>query len=101
MTAGFKLWRRTALQDIGLANIRSNGYSFQVEMAYLSEHLGFRIIEIPDPLRGPAHRPQQAGRAGEARVGLAHLADSLALSAPGAPVTRRRSCWAQPQMDRP
>jgi dolichol-phosphate mannosyltransferase len=47
MTAGFKLWRRTALQDIGLANIRSNGYSFQVEMAYLSEHLGFRIIEIP------------------------------------------------------
>ncbi len=47
MTAGFKLWRRQALLDIGLENIRSNGYSFQVEMAYLSEKLGFRIIEIP------------------------------------------------------
>jgi dolichol-phosphate mannosyltransferase len=47
MTAGFKLWRRSALQDIGLAEIRSNGYSFQVEMAYLCERLGYRLIEIP------------------------------------------------------
>ncbi len=47
MTAGFKLWRRAALQTIGLATIRSNGYTFQVEMAYLCERLGFRIVEIP------------------------------------------------------
>ena len=47
MTAGFKMWRRTALQEIGLENIRSNGYSFQVEMAYLCEKLGFRMVEIP------------------------------------------------------
>ena len=47
MTAGFKLWRRDALIDIGLENIRSNGYIFQVEMAYLSEKLGYRIIEVP------------------------------------------------------
>jgi dolichol-phosphate mannosyltransferase len=47
MTAGFKMWRRSALQAIDLAGVRSNGYSFQVEMAYLAEHLGFRIIEIP------------------------------------------------------
>jgi dolichol-phosphate mannosyltransferase len=47
MTAGFKLWRRQALLDIGLENVRSNGYSFQVEMAYLSEKLGFHIVEIP------------------------------------------------------
>ncbi len=47
MTAGFKLWRRGALEAIGLENIRSNGYSFQVEMAYLCEKLGFRLIEIP------------------------------------------------------
>jgi dolichol-phosphate mannosyltransferase len=47
MTAGFKLWRREALLDIGLNNIRSNGYIFQVEMAYLSEKLGYRIIEVP------------------------------------------------------
>jgi dolichol-phosphate mannosyltransferase len=47
MTAGFKLWRRAALEAIGLASIRSNGYSFQVEMAYLCERLGFRLVEIP------------------------------------------------------
>ena len=46
MTAGFKLWRRAALEAIGLENIRSNGYSFQVEMAYLCEKLGFRLIEF-------------------------------------------------------
>ncbi len=47
MTAGFKLWRRAALEAIGLESIRSNGYSFQVEMAYLCERLGFRLVEIP------------------------------------------------------
>lgn len=47
MTAGFKLWRREALLDLNLEHVRSNGYSFQVEMAYLCERRGFRIIEIP------------------------------------------------------
>lgn len=47
MTAGFKLWRRQALIDIGLDRVKSNGYCFQVEMAYLCERLGFHIIEIP------------------------------------------------------
>ncbi len=47
MTAGFKLWKRQALIDIGLGEIRSNGYSFQVEMAYLCEKFGYRLIEIP------------------------------------------------------
>lgn len=47
MTAGFKLWQSSALQEIQLDSIRSNGYIFQVEMAYLSEKLGFRIIELP------------------------------------------------------
>lgn len=47
MTAGFKLWSRSALRNIDLDKVRSNGYSFQVEMAYLSERLGYHIIEIP------------------------------------------------------
>ena len=47
MTAGFKLWRRATLLEIGLDEIRSNGYSFQVEMAYLCEKRGYRLIEIP------------------------------------------------------
>lgn len=46
-TAGFKCWRRSALERIGLERIRSNGYVFQVEMCYIAEKLGFRIKEIP------------------------------------------------------
>ncbi len=47
MTAGFKLWRREALLGIDLAQVRSNGYSFQVEMAHVAERLGYRVVEIP------------------------------------------------------
>lgn len=46
-TSGFKCWRGAALQRIDLDTINSNGYSFQFEMAYLAEKLGFRILEIP------------------------------------------------------
>ena len=46
-TAGFKCWRRSALEQIGLERIRSNGYVFQVEMCYVSERIGLRILEIP------------------------------------------------------
>ncbi len=46
-TAGFKCWRRSALERIGLERIRSNGYVFQVEMAYVSEKLRFKILEVP------------------------------------------------------
>ena len=46
-TAGFKCWQASALERIGLDRINSNGYVFQVEMAYVSEKLGFKILEIP------------------------------------------------------
>jgi dolichol-phosphate mannosyltransferase len=46
-TAGFKCWRRATLEGIGLHRVQSNGYVFQVEMAYLTEKLGYRFHEIP------------------------------------------------------
>jgi dolichol-phosphate mannosyltransferase len=46
-TAGFKCWRRATLEGIGLERVRSNGYVFQVEMAYLTEKLGYRCLELP------------------------------------------------------
>lgn len=46
-TAGFKCWRADALRQIGLERIHSNGYVFQVEMCYVAEKLGLRILEIP------------------------------------------------------
>ncbi|MDO9541231.1 MAG: polyprenol monophosphomannose synthase, partial [Kiritimatiellia bacterium] len=32
---------------IDLARIKSNGYSFQIEMTYTAWKLGFRIVETP------------------------------------------------------
>jgi dolichol-phosphate mannosyltransferase len=46
-TAGFKVWRAEALAGIGLDRIHSNGYVFQVEMAYVAERLGYRVLELP------------------------------------------------------
>ncbi len=47
ITGGFRMWNRSALERIPLARIRSNGYMFQVEMAYLASKLGFSIVEVP------------------------------------------------------
>ncbi len=46
-TAGFKCWRRSSLERIGLERIKSNGYVFQVEMTYVSEKIGLQILEFP------------------------------------------------------
>ena len=46
-TAGFKAFRRQVLESIDLAHVISNGYVFQVEVAYLCQRLGFRILEMP------------------------------------------------------
>jgi dolichol-phosphate mannosyltransferase len=46
-TSGFKCFRRTVLESIDLASVRSNGYAFQVEMNYLCHRAGFSIREVP------------------------------------------------------
>lgn len=46
-TGGYRVWRRETLAALPLEQIRSNGYVFQVEMAYVAERLGFRPVELP------------------------------------------------------
>jgi dolichol-phosphate mannosyltransferase len=46
-TSGFRGYRREVLESIDLDTVRSNGYSFQVEMAYRAWRLGFRVREVP------------------------------------------------------
>jgi dolichol-phosphate mannosyltransferase len=46
-TGGFKCFRRAVLEAIPLERIRSDGYSFQIEMNYQAWRRGFRIKEIP------------------------------------------------------
>lgn len=46
-TGGFKCFRRSVLEAIDLDDVRSNGYSFQIEMSFRAWRKGFRIVEIP------------------------------------------------------
>jgi len=46
-TGGFKCYRRSVLQAIDLDNVKSDGYSFQIEMTFKCWKKGFRISEMP------------------------------------------------------
>lgn len=47
VTAGFVAYHRRVLETVNLRAVRSNGYSFQVEMKYRAWKKGFRLSEIP------------------------------------------------------
>lgn len=46
-TGGFKCFRRRVLETIDLDAIRSDGYSFQIEVNFRCWRKGFSILEIP------------------------------------------------------
>ena len=46
-TGGYKCFRRRALQAIGLGDVRSNGYSFQIELTHRLWRQGYQIVESP------------------------------------------------------
>jgi len=46
-TSGFKCFRRSLLERIDLDRVRSDGYSFQIEMNFHANQLGARINEVP------------------------------------------------------
>lgn len=46
-TGGFNAWKRHVLEAIDLERIRSEGYSFQIELKYRSLQKGFRSQEVP------------------------------------------------------
>lgn len=46
-TSGFKCFRRCVIESIDLDRIKSDGYSFQIEMNYRCVEKGYRVGEIP------------------------------------------------------
>ena len=46
-TAGYRCYRREVLESIELDTIQSEGYAFQIEMAYRVSQKGFKIVETP------------------------------------------------------
>lgn len=47
VTTGYRMWRREALESMPLDRIRSSGYIFLVEMAYVAYLMGYTITETP------------------------------------------------------
>ncbi len=45
-TGGYKCFRRSALESVDLAAVRSNGYSFQIEMTHKIWRQGLRVAEL-------------------------------------------------------
>lgn len=67
-TGGFRAFSRFALEAIDLAKIRSNGYTFQIEMAYAVHRRGLTIREVPIHFkeRAKGHSKMSAAIAAEA-----------------------------------
>jgi dolichol-phosphate mannosyltransferase len=46
-TGGFNGWRKPVLEAVDLGSLRSDGYSFQIELKYRAFRRGFRFTEFP------------------------------------------------------
>ena len=46
-TGGFRAFRRKVLESIGLNDVASQGYCFQVDLAWRALQSGFRVVEVP------------------------------------------------------
>ncbi|RKH68854.1 polyprenol monophosphomannose synthase [Corallococcus aberystwythensis] len=47
LTGGFKCFNRRVLESIGLDEVRSTGYAFQIELTYRTLRKGFAVREVP------------------------------------------------------
>jgi dolichol-phosphate mannosyltransferase len=46
-TGGYRAFRRETLEGIGLDQVASAGYCFQVDLAWRAVRSGFRVVEVP------------------------------------------------------
>jgi len=46
-TAGYRAYRRAVLEDLTLDEVASQGYCFQIDLAWKTWRAGFRVLEVP------------------------------------------------------
>jgi dolichol-phosphate mannosyltransferase len=46
-TGGYRAFRRETLLGLGLDNVASAGYCFQVDLAWRALKAGYRVVEVP------------------------------------------------------
>jgi len=62
-TAGFRLYRRSALERIDLASVQSTGYVFQTDLAHRVVRAGLRVVEVPITFVERVHGRSKMSRA--------------------------------------
>jgi dolichol-phosphate mannosyltransferase len=62
-TSGFRCYRRAVLERIGLEDVASQGYGFQIDMTYRAWRHGFSIEEIPIEFRDREEGSSKMSRA--------------------------------------
>ncbi|HYT29689.1 MAG TPA: polyprenol monophosphomannose synthase, partial [Actinomycetota bacterium] len=61
-TSGYRAYRRTLLRALVDEGIHSDGYAFQIELAYRAHRLGYSIGEIPITFREREHGHSKLSR---------------------------------------
>ncbi|MFH1676619.1 MAG: hypothetical protein ABIC40_06295, partial [bacterium] len=46
-TTGYKCFRREVLENLPLDKVKSEGYSFQIDLNFRASRLGYRVGEVP------------------------------------------------------
>ena len=46
-TGGYRAYRRTVLEAVDYRDVASQGYCFQVDLAWRASRAGFRVVEVP------------------------------------------------------
>jgi dolichol-phosphate mannosyltransferase len=47
VTGGYRAFRRSTLEGLDLSTVASQGYCFQVDLAWRAVQAGFRVVEVP------------------------------------------------------
>ncbi|MCS0638115.1 polyprenol monophosphomannose synthase [Streptomyces sp. LP05-1] len=63
VTGGYRAFRRTTLEGIGLDRVASQGYCFQVDLAWRTVRAGFRVAEVPITFVEREHGDSKMSRA--------------------------------------
>jgi dolichol-phosphate mannosyltransferase len=62
-TSGYRAYRRRVLESLMDDGIRSEGYAFQIELAYRAWRQGFTVGEVPITFREREHGSSKFSRA--------------------------------------
>ena len=62
-TSGFRVYDAALLRDIDLSSIRSEGYTFQIEMTRAARNNGAKIVEVPITFRERKNGASKMSRA--------------------------------------